>query len=153
MVNEVSGNRPPQMDPDAYAIQYAKENGISLEDAKAQLRSKFGDPNPPSVFMANGFQFSGTGKEAEINPWGVPTDDPEKLAAFVKNGAKKTGMDEKEFAAMSGLPPREEKDAEDAKLDELQKLGIPKEVIKKGDDAIRKYAHDHNINLPPKEKR
>ncbi len=145
-------NRPPQMDPNAYAMQYAKENGISLEDAKTQLKSKFGDPNPPSVF-ANGFQFSGPGKEVEINPFDALTDDPEKLAAYVKDGAKKTGMNEKEFAQMLGLPPREEKDPEDAKLEELRKLGIPKEVIKKGDDAIRKYAQEHNINLPPKEER
>ncbi|MBQ2644008.1 hypothetical protein IJG14_00365 [bacterium] len=32
------------MDPDAYAQQYAEENGISLEEAKAQLRAKYGDP-------------------------------------------------------------------------------------------------------------
>lgn len=41
-----NGQLPPKdMDPDAYAQQYAKENGISVEEAKAQLKAKFGDPH------------------------------------------------------------------------------------------------------------
>lgn len=142
----VSGSGIP-MDPNAYAQHYALENGISLDEAKAQLKSRYGDPIPPSLFNVKG-------KEAQTNTFGALTDNPEKLAAYIKKGAKETGMNEKEFAAMMGLPPKEEKSTEDAKkLEELRKLGIPKEVIEKGDDAIRKYAQTHNINLPPKEKR
>ena len=37
---------PPQgVDPNQYAMQYARQNGISLEEAKQQLKAKFGDPN------------------------------------------------------------------------------------------------------------
>ena len=32
------------MDPDAYAQQYADENGITLDEAKALLKEEFGDP-------------------------------------------------------------------------------------------------------------
>lgn len=34
-------------DPDTYAQQYADENGLSLEEAKAELKSKYGDPQKP----------------------------------------------------------------------------------------------------------
>ena len=45
-INSISSNqqRPPQMDPDAYAQQYANQKGISLDEAKAELKAKFGDP-------------------------------------------------------------------------------------------------------------
>lgn len=32
------------MDPDAYAQQYADQKGISLDEAKEELKSKYGDP-------------------------------------------------------------------------------------------------------------
>ena len=35
----------------------------------------------------------------------------------------------------------------------LKSLGIPQEIIDKGDDAIRKYADDHDIDLPAKERK
>ena len=50
------GNFPPQgMNPDEYAKVYAQQNGISLDEAKNQLRQQYGDPNPPN-FMQAGFQ-------------------------------------------------------------------------------------------------
>lgn len=44
------GGPPPGMNPDSYAKIYAKQHGISLEEAKAQLKAKFGDPKPPNIF-------------------------------------------------------------------------------------------------------
>ena len=38
-------NQVPKQDPDSYAQKYAQENNLSLEDAKAELKSKFGDPS------------------------------------------------------------------------------------------------------------
>ena len=35
----------------------------------------------------------------------------------------------------------------------LKRLGVPQEIIDKGDDAIRKYAYDHDIDLPAKERK
>lgn len=45
---------PPQgMDPDAYAAQIANEQGITLDEAKEQLRTQFGEPEKPNcVFTA-----------------------------------------------------------------------------------------------------
>lgn len=40
-----SSMQMPKQDPDTYAKQYAEKNGLSLEDAKAELKSKFGDPS------------------------------------------------------------------------------------------------------------
>ena len=32
------------MDPETYAQQYAEQNGISVEEARAQLKAKYGEP-------------------------------------------------------------------------------------------------------------
>jgi len=44
------------MDPDSYAQSYATKNGLSLEAAKEELKSKYGDPTQPdnsSIFASN----------------------------------------------------------------------------------------------------
>ena len=54
--SQMQNSMPPQgMNPDDYAAQYASENGLSVEDAKAELKSKYGDPSP--VGMADGSIF------------------------------------------------------------------------------------------------
>lgn len=40
MINNLNFN-----DPNAYAQSYADKNGISLEEAKAELKAKYGDPS------------------------------------------------------------------------------------------------------------
>lgn len=42
MVQNVGSN--PFGDPNVYAQNYADQNGITLEEAKAELKAKFGDP-------------------------------------------------------------------------------------------------------------
>ena len=37
-------NSLPNMDPESYAKQYASENNISVEEARTQLKAKYGDP-------------------------------------------------------------------------------------------------------------
>ena len=48
MFNSINGfggqNRQVRQNPDDYAKQYAEENGLSFEDAKAELKAKYGDP-------------------------------------------------------------------------------------------------------------
>ena len=36
--------QPIRQNPDEYAKQYAEQNGLSVEEAKAELKSKYGDP-------------------------------------------------------------------------------------------------------------
>ena len=45
---------PQDQDPDSYAQQYADENGISIDEAKAELEEKYGKPQQPNknFFMA-----------------------------------------------------------------------------------------------------
>ena len=45
-------NLPPRQDPNVYAQQFATQNGISIDEAKNQLRTQFGDPqaNDESIF-------------------------------------------------------------------------------------------------------
>ena len=49
--NSIFSNQPfgnmiqmPQINPDDYAEIYAEENGLSVEDAKAQLKEQYGEP-------------------------------------------------------------------------------------------------------------
>lgn len=45
LTGDGSKNQQSGMNPDAFAQQYANQNGISLEEAKAQLKAKYGAPN------------------------------------------------------------------------------------------------------------
>ena len=53
--NNFSQLPPANMDPNAYAQKYANENNISLEEAKAELSAKYGEPTKPdnSIFESN----------------------------------------------------------------------------------------------------
>ena len=51
-INGFSNFQGPQMDPDAYAQKYAEQNNISLEEAKQELKAKFGDPSESSSISA-----------------------------------------------------------------------------------------------------
>lgn len=77
---------PPQgVDPNQYAMQYAKQKGISLEEAKQQLKAQFGDPNKrqagaPQAVPQTGNDISGAlstgsvdnqGKKSKIPPEAV----------------------------------------------------------------------------------
>ena len=151
----------PQMDPNAQAQVYAKENGISLDEAKTQLRAKFGDPQKPNSTFApepqnipsgvSGpiFAYRPDGTNYSYNPADFSMQTPQDLEKLVKNEAKRLRISEQEFALELGLPPRERED----KTEMLKNLGIPQEIIDKGDDAIRKYADDHGIDLPAKERK
>ena len=45
LVNNFGGqNQPVRQNPDEYAKSYAEQNGISFEEAKAELKAKYGDP-------------------------------------------------------------------------------------------------------------
>ena len=139
----------PQMDPNAHAQVYAKENGISLDEAKAQLRAKFGDPQKPNSTFAPIFTYRPDGTNYNYNPADFSMQTPQDLEKLVRNEAKRIGISEQDFALELGLPPRERED----KTEMLKSLGIPQEVIDNGDDAIRKYADDHDIDLPAKERK
>ena len=47
---------PARQDPDTYAKTFATQNGITVDEAKEQLKAKYGDPKPQndeSVFTNN----------------------------------------------------------------------------------------------------
>jgi hypothetical protein len=122
-----SPNPPQGIDPDTYAQQYATENGISLEEAKQQLKAKFGDPQKPnSTFVPNGSNVTHAQANAPwFNNFNVQNN---QVFAYTRN-----------------------KD-DDTKLEMLRQYGIPQYVVAQGDDAIRKYAEEHDIELPAKER-
>jgi len=82
-VNAISNRPAPGVDPNTYAQQYATKNGISLEEAKAELKAKFGDPQKPvSIFQQKPdasvdpdtyLSQSGSTKAELIAKYGAPT--------------------------------------------------------------------------------
>ena len=46
--NEKQEGLPQDQDPDSYAQQYADENGLTLDEAKAELEAKYGKPQQPN---------------------------------------------------------------------------------------------------------
>ena len=134
-VNSISNGRPlpPEGDPDAYAQKYADEHGITVEEAKKELRSKYGDPQQPtqpSVFMEPRAQiYTDSGEPLYSNPYAVMGLD--------------INSDSTSEAAYADV------NQDDPKTDALKRAGIPEAVIKQGDDAVRKYAEEHGIKLPP----
>lgn len=46
--NQNQDGLPQNQDPDSYAQEYADEKGISLDEAKEELESKYGKPQEPN---------------------------------------------------------------------------------------------------------
>lgn len=62
LINGFGGgcNQQIGQNPDEYAKTYAEQNGLSLDEAKAELKSKYGDPQQPNE--TNGiFSFNNSG--------------------------------------------------------------------------------------------
>lgn len=62
----------PGGNPEDYAAMYAKQNGISLDEARNQLRARYGDPQPRGMSMNEGllglqFRSSGTSLDNVIS--------------------------------------------------------------------------------------
>lgn len=113
MASGISFNQPPMaakgMKPDEYAQKYADEKGISLSEAKSELKAQYGAPQ-------------GFGSSAVSD-------------AISSGDVDGTGNH-------PSLPP------EAMMLNQV--YGIPIEVIQEGDDAIKQYAEENNINIPEK---
>ena len=69
MFNSINGfggyNQVQRQNPDEYAKQYAEQNGLSLEDAKAELKSKYGDPQQQNQ-SSNIFSFGSLGAGGDV---------------------------------------------------------------------------------------
>ena len=158
-ISSAGGLPPMGGDSNVYAQEYADSKGISLDEAKAELRAKFGDPEKPNtVFNSKGdmlktepqvLNFSGAGANFPVNPYGATGAAPVQLEAYIKHSAEQLGISEDVFARMLGLPDRASEGSDD-KVEMLKQYGIPEDVINQGDDAIRKYAQENNIDLPAK---
>lgn len=67
-INGINSMSSSGMDPNQYAQKYATANGISLSEAKSQLKAKYGDPNPCEIGnMLNGSQ-NGPKNEGDYDP-------------------------------------------------------------------------------------
>ena len=128
-----AGPLPPGGDPDAYAEAYAEKHGITVDEAKAELRSKYGDPQQPtqpSIYMEPRAQiYTDSGEPLYFNPYSAMGLD-----------INFNSTSEADYADVN---------QDDPKTATLKKAGIPEDVIKQGDDAVRRYAEGHGIELPP----
>lgn len=109
MVSGISGNqqRPPQgVDPNQYAQQYANSKGISLEEAKSELKAMHGDPAQQSsnIFEQSGTNSGSTGEvalennsakanfDAQLEQLGIPADIVAQGKEAVEQYAKENNI-------------------------------------------------------------
>lgn len=165
--NSNMGNFQQPMDPDAYAQQYANQKGISLDEAKAELKKTMGEPEKPQENGNNSlgqggqgignvgynqggrapqgnFGFMGQqnyGDMSLFGPMGIGNNNENNFDPFGRNDGNSSSIfnfnDNSEN--QYGLVPEEQ---------ELLEAGIPYEVILGGKDAIKNYADENNITLP-----
>ena len=122
-------NLPPRnVDPDTYAKQYASENNISLDKAREELRSKFGDPQAPdeSVSTVNNIP--------SVSSDSMDLDEFEGLDDKVDS---KSSVLESLRTLLSMLTGKTEKAKRPDKSKEKQDP----------DAYAQQYANEHNISL------
>lgn len=116
-INENIGFRPTG-NPEADAQTYAKAHGISVDEAKAQLRAKFGNPQQqlmPQMFGSNNQVWTGgmgtplpmIPRMGTVQPFTFVGQSPEQLTAYVSNFATANSISEKYAARLLGLPDRD----------------------------------------------
>lgn len=113
--------------PEADAMKYAQQKGISLEEAKNELRSKFGDPHPPV-------------------PNSVFANSSPLMQMQIQNMPQGSSLFNYPAPQMGQQPPTPQTPEQML----CAQYGIPPEVAAQGDDAIRKFAEENNISLPAK---
>lgn len=113
--------------PEADAMRYAQAKGISLDEAKAELKSQFGDPQPPA-------------------PNSVFANQSQLMQMQIQNMPQGSSLFNYP-APQTGLQPPAPQTPEQMLC---AQYGIPPEVAAQGDDAIRKFAEENNISLPAK---
>lgn len=158
----IGGVPPAGQNPDDFAIQYAKANGIeysSMEELRNIMRNKFGDPQAPQGAASMPPVFT-TGYNGPVDLSSVsimngmmpmqppmPMPMPMQLPAMTQAmGMPPMQMMQVNFPAApfpSGneIPPE---------VKDLLDKGIPHHVIAQGDDAVRKFAEENNISISAK---
>ena len=156
----IGGVPPAGQNPDDFAIQYAKANGIeysSMEELRNIMRNKFGDPQAPQGAASMPPVFT-TGYNGPVDlssvsimngmmPMQPPMPMPMQLPAMAQTmGMPPMQMMQVNFPAApfpSGneIPPE---------VKDLLDKGIPHHVIAQGDDAVRKFAEENNISISAK---
>ena len=133
-INSFSQLPPRNIDPDTYAQQYANQNGISLEEAKSQLRATHGDPvkQEGSIFNQSS---TGNGNNSGVSD----------LFDILNENEEGTGSDLMSFLTQllekfTNLFNGESEDEQNSDEDGFTLTGDPEK------DA-QSYADIHNITL------
>ena len=156
----IGGVPPAGQNPDDFAIQYAKANGIeysSMEELRNIMRNKFGDPQAPQGAASMPPVFT-TGYNGPVDLSSVsimngmmPMQPPMPMPMQLPAMAQAMGMPPMQmmqvnfpaapFPAGNEIPPE---------VKDLLDKGIPHHVIAQGDDAVRKFAEENNISISAK---
>lgn len=156
----IGGVPPAGQNPDDFAIQYAKANGIeysSMEELRNIMRNKFGDPQAPQGAASMPPVFT-TGYNGPVDLSSVsimngmmPMQPPMPMPMQLPAMAQAMGMPPMQmmqvnfpaapFTSGNEIPPE---------VKDLLDKGIPHHVIAQGDDAVRKFAEENNISISAK---
>ena len=115
---------PADVDPDTYAQTYADENGLTLEEAKAELSEKYGDPTQPEeAGAADGTKATSSTDKAD-NANGSSNEDQQLIEAGIPQEVVNEGQD----AIMIFL---------------MEQLNVPEDIISQGEEAIMEYLKEN----------
>lgn len=145
--------------PEVDAANYARQRGITIDAAKNELRAQYGDPVPPQQNQGTAPVWNSQ-KESNVTPQqrellskGIPAETIAQGDDAIRKYAQEHNIDiqaksSKEFSLVPQSTPTEAKVSPEQA--ELLNKGIPQSVINQGDDTIRKYAQEHNSDIPVK---
>lgn len=162
----VSGmnNMPPRgVDPNAYAQQYANQNGLTLDEAKAELKAKYGDPTQGASLFSNGFNQNNTSgptnagdPQPHLRENGYVSTDFSGSSSNVggpqKEGDPQPHLDSKSNGTSGPInagdpqPHLEGQDGQGSKFANfLRNIGF--QIFNNPDTYAQKYAAENNLSL------
>ncbi len=155
---------PKQGNPDEYAKIYADQNGLSLEEAKADLKSKYGEPDE-NASAFNGFNlsntavnysdmFDGSFSENDLDfeeNQGRGENIFEKFLDFLKGnkGPKEEGDPQRHLKDGNSSPtgPQNPGDFNPVDFEDETDSTSDSKKMQSPDDYAQQYADEHNITL------
>lgn len=138
-IDGLPSSPPTNMSPDAYAQKVATENGISLEEAKNELKARYGEPKKPGM-TENGSVDVTYNRSTSTDSTTSLTNSLASTLASLDSTDDTTTTQSSDY------------DSLDPKQKELvDYYNIPIDIVKQGDDAIRLYAEENDITLPQRE--
>lgn len=138
-------------DPQEVLNQFAKQKNLSEEDAKAKLESMYGAPQPPMQGPHTQNQEQNSFSIFAPNSMNQPGFNQHQFPQFNDSNNFQRPNNNEYISNHGNLNPNGQNQIPEKELYALIDAGIPLSVIQQGDNAIKTYAEENNIDIPAKQ--